>query len=238
MATSDPRYAWQEAGLYEVAPQVYRIPLPLPNDGLAAVNAYVVTGDGELLIIDPGWGLTESRTQLEDALARLGAGLGDATHFLVTHHHRDHYTQAVQLRREFGTTISLGAEEKHSLQVVNDPQFRAVNPQFDRLVAAGARSFAEDLQRLMAGHPREPLSDWEMPDRWLTDGFEYQMKNRTLQAISTPGHARGHFVFRDAEAGLLFAGDHVLPHITPSIGFEAAPAELPLRAFLDSLKLV
>ena len=35
-------------------------------------------------------------------------------------------------------------------------------------------------------------------------------------------------VFRDAAAGLLFAGDHVLPRITPSIGFEAAPAPSPL----------
>jgi glyoxylase-like metal-dependent hydrolase (beta-lactamase superfamily II) len=45
-------------------------------------------------------------------------------------------------------------------------------------------------------------------------------------------------VFRDAGAGLLFAGDHVLPHITPSIGFELAPSELPLGDFLDSLRLV
>jgi glyoxylase-like metal-dependent hydrolase (beta-lactamase superfamily II) len=36
----------------------------------------------------------------------------------------------------------------------------------------------------------------------------------------------------------MFAGDHVLPHITPSIGFEQQPAELPLGAYLDSLKLV
>ena len=28
-------------------------------------------------------------------------------------------------------------------------------------------------------------------------------------------------------AGLLFAGDHVLPHITPSIGFEEAPPSCP-----------
>jgi glyoxylase-like metal-dependent hydrolase (beta-lactamase superfamily II) len=45
-------------------------------------------------------------------------------------------------------------------------------------------------------------------------------------------------VFADAEAGLLFAGDHVLPHITPSIGFEEAPAELPLGDYLQSLSVV
>src|SRR5262249_10256032 len=37
---------------------------------------------------------------------------------------------------------------------------------------------------------------------------------------------------------LLFAGDHVLPHITPSVGFEVAPAEMALRDYLKSLTLV
>jgi glyoxylase-like metal-dependent hydrolase (beta-lactamase superfamily II) len=45
-------------------------------------------------------------------------------------------------------------------------------------------------------------------------------------------------VFLDPAAGLLFAGDHVLPHITPSIAFELAPPELPLGRYLDSLRLI
>ena len=56
--------------------------------------------------------------------------------------------------------------------------------------------------------------------------------------MSTPGHTRGHVVFADARAGLLFAGDHVLPHITPSIGFQEAPSAEPLREYLQSLSVV
>jgi glyoxylase-like metal-dependent hydrolase (beta-lactamase superfamily II) len=37
---------------------------------------------------------------------------------------------------------------------------------------------------------------------------------------------------------VLFGGDHVLPHITPSIGFQPEPAKLPLGDYLDSLRLV
>ena len=33
---------WTEPGAFEVAPGVHRIPLPLPNDGLRAVNVYAV----------------------------------------------------------------------------------------------------------------------------------------------------------------------------------------------------
>jgi glyoxylase-like metal-dependent hydrolase (beta-lactamase superfamily II) len=56
--------------------------------------------------------------------------------------------------------------------------------------------------------------------------------------VATPGHTRGHVVFIDRDAQLMFAGDHVLPHITPSIGFEAVAAALPLGDYLDSLRLV
>jgi glyoxylase-like metal-dependent hydrolase (beta-lactamase superfamily II) len=58
----------------------------------------------------------------------------------------------------------------------------------------------------------------------------------TIVAHSTPGHTRGHMVFEDAVDGLLFTGDHVLPRITPSVGFERAPHHLPLRSYLDSLQ--
>lgn len=56
--------------------------------------------------------------------------------------------------------------------------------------------------------------------------------------MATPGHTRGHMVFADIDAGLLFAGDHVLPHITPSIGFQEAPSQEPLREYLESLNVV
>jgi glyoxylase-like metal-dependent hydrolase (beta-lactamase superfamily II) len=42
----------------------------------------------------------------------------------------------------------------------------------------------------------------------------------------------------DPACDVMFAGDHVLPHITPSIGFEQNHSELPLGDYLDSLKLV
>jgi glyoxylase-like metal-dependent hydrolase (beta-lactamase superfamily II) len=59
-----------------------------------------------------------------------------------------------------------------------------------------------------------------------------------LQVVPTPGHTQGHVVFTDARAGLLFAGDHVLPHITPSIGFEPVSARQPLGDYLESLRVV
>ena len=84
---------------------------------------------------------------------------------------------------------------------------------------------------------RQPpaLIDWEDPDRWLADGTDLDLRTRTLRAVHTPGHTRGHLVFHDAAAKIMFAGDHVLPHITPSIGFEAAGNRMALSDYLSSL---
>jgi len=78
--TADAKAAtddWTAAGAYPVAPGVHRVTLPLPTDGLRAVNVYVVEDDGGLVLIDSGWALEQARTALTSALGALGAGLGD-----------------------------------------------------------------------------------------------------------------------------------------------------------------
>src|SRR5919201_5197640 len=86
---------WAEPGVYPVVPGIHRIPLPLPTDGLRAVNVYAIEDGDGLVPIDSGWALARSQQALAGALATLGCGLADVRHFLVTHVHRDHYTQAI-----------------------------------------------------------------------------------------------------------------------------------------------
>jgi glyoxylase-like metal-dependent hydrolase (beta-lactamase superfamily II) len=228
---------WAEPGAYHVAPGVHRIPLPLPTDGLRAVNVYLLAAAGSLVLIDGGWALAESRAALAAALAGLGAGLGDIRHFLVTHIHRDHYTQAVQLRREFGSRVSLGAGEAEAIRVLLAGGSRPLEPQVRQLMASGAEAVLARLRRSGAIPPVRPPG-WEAPDDWLAPGQEIELDGRTLRVVPTPGHTQGHVVFTDAGSGLLFAGDHVLPHITPSIGFEPVLARQALGDYLASLHLV
>src|SRR5690606_27836861 len=88
---------WSAPGAWQVEPGIHRIPLPLPNDGLRAVNVYVIEADDGLTLIDGGWAIEESRALLEKSLTEIGAGVGDIRSFLVTHVHRDHYTQAITI---------------------------------------------------------------------------------------------------------------------------------------------
>jgi glyoxylase-like metal-dependent hydrolase (beta-lactamase superfamily II) len=231
------RNAWTEPGAFEVAPDVFRIPLPLPNDGLRAVNVYAVrTGDG-FVLVDAGWDIPESRALLAESLDGLGASLADIRRFLVTHVHRDHYTQAIVVRREFGSTVGLGIGEKPTLDLLQSPERSPLMGQVRHLRVLGAPDLADTITGFV-GNARPDLEQWESPDDWLEPGQIALTGGRVLEAVPTPGHTAGHLVFHDVAAGLLFAGDHVLPTITPSIGFEPVLSPEPLGAFLRSLALV
>jgi glyoxylase-like metal-dependent hydrolase (beta-lactamase superfamily II) len=227
---------WTTPGAYEVAPGVYRIPLPLPNDPLRAVNVYAIEDENGLILIDSGWALALARDRLEDALGGLGHKIGDIARFFITHVHRDHYTQAVMLRREFGMRLSLGIGERPSLDLWVSGQEVRLAPQLRRLRRCGASGLADELEKTASRRATGQMS-WELPAEWLAPG-DIALAARVLQAIPTPGHTRGHLCFWDMAGGLLFSGDHVLPHITPSIGFEPAMAVLPLGDYLQSLRLI
>jgi glyoxylase-like metal-dependent hydrolase (beta-lactamase superfamily II) len=227
---------WTEPGAYPVADGVHRIPLPLPMDGLRAVNVYVLETDDGLVLIDGGWAIPESRALFDASLKEIGYGVKDIRRFLVTHMHRDHYTQAIAVRREVGSHVSLGIGDKATLDLMHDDA-RNEDPNADRLRLAGASELLDGWRAMFSGE-RPSLEDFGYPDEWLERDSTIEVGARTLDAVSTPGHTRGHFVFADLAAGLLFAGDHVLPTITPSIGFEPAYVQQPLRDFLASLAKV
>ena len=231
------RNAWTRPATEQLAEGVFRIPLPMPGDHLKAVNVYALEEADGLVLIDGGWAQPAARAALEAGLAAIGARPSAIRRILVTHAHRDHYTLAVILRREFGTPIALGAGERASIETLTSevpvPNFGS---QMQLLRSAGA----DELARFAADQANyvDPKRDgWEVPDQWL-DAGSVPAGGSELTVIPTPGHTRGHLVFADLPRGLLFSGDHVLPHITPSIGIETVPTEAPLASFLESLALV
>jgi glyoxylase-like metal-dependent hydrolase (beta-lactamase superfamily II) len=233
-ATAD-RYAWTEPGVEDLGGGVHRIPLPLPMEGLKAVNVYAIGDPGGVDLIDAGIALLPAREQLEAGLRQIGYELGDVRNFFVTHIHIDHYSLAVELRRTFHSVISLGEYERANLIATKEMVSGNGNRFFgiDGLRRLGALDL---IAPLTAERPQPPaLIDWEDPDHWLTDGTDLDLRTRTLRAVHTPGHTRGHLVYHDAAAAIMFAGDHVLPHITPSIGFEPAGNRMALSDYLGSL---
>src|ERR1700745_924630 len=234
------RYAWIQPAVQDLGGGIYRIPLPLPLDGLKAVNVYAITDPGGVDLIDAGMAIVAARERLTEALRELGYGLGDVRNFLVTHIHIDHYSLAVELRREFRTLISLGEDERANMmatrEMMNGTRTHRVFGA-ESLRRLGADELIGQLSTLERHGPM--FADWEDPDRWVADGAHLDLRARTLRGGHTPGYTPGAplgpLVYHAAAAEIMFAGDHVLPHITPSIGFEPAGNRMALCDYLGSL---
>ena len=233
MTGSEP--SWSDPVVEDLGGGVFRLPLPLPNDGLRAVNVYAICDADRIVLIDGGWAFAGSQAQLESLLHSMDRGLDEVSRILVTHVHRDHYTQAVTIRDRHGCQVSLGQGERANLAKIQTSIAQGGSPGLAEVLL---RAGADDLVAGMPPWPKQEQAMWADPDEWVAGGETFTVGARTLRAISTPGHTAGHLVYRDDDRALLFAGDHVLPHITPSIGFEPAVVRWPLRDYLDSLALM
>lgn len=193
-------------------------------DGLKAVNVYAVLGEERHTLIDGGWEIEVAQRALDDALGELGLVTQDFEQCLVTHHHRDHLTMAMGLRQRAGLIVGLGEGEAPQLEAIRTTEGFAGSQTL--LPAAGATSVLEAIAKVPTS---SPTALWADPDRWLVDDESVTAGHRSLRVKATPGHTSGHVVFFDDDADLVFAGDHVLPHITPSIGFPGQAGADPAR---------
>jgi glyoxylase-like metal-dependent hydrolase (beta-lactamase superfamily II) len=75
------------------------------------------------------------------------------------------------------------------------------------------------------------------PDIELLDGDRLPGLG-AVTVVHTPGHTRGHVCLHDPDRRLLFAGDHLLPRISPNVGWHPMSGPNPLRDFLGSLTRV
>jgi glyoxylase-like metal-dependent hydrolase (beta-lactamase superfamily II) len=200
------------------------------------VNVYAVEAEDGLALIDSGWRTETTLQELDDALAQIGRSHADVRDVYVTHMHRDHYTMALELRRRQGTRVHMGEREHRGVQGVIRQNSNVPGDYLKHVERGGALEIAEAARHVTAAEPFY-AKDWELPDTWMTPG-SLCVGYLEAQVIATPGHTRGHQVFQAPQLDITFTGDHVLPTITPSIGFEHGDWDSPLRNFLDSLGLM
>lgn len=230
--------SWTEPGIHHVTERIHRIPLPLPMDELKAVNVYALEGEDGITLVDGGWAIPEADAALASALASIGAEPGDVRRILVTHLHRDHYTQAVAIRRAGGAEVVLGRHERRGVDIIRDWVPGTIGEHTPDLARMGAGALQELLQQDPDWTAMSSQEFYEYPDRWVEDGELLTGGGEAITAVETPGHTSGHVIYIAELSGVMFSGDHILPHITPSIGFEPARPEYPLRDYLASLEKI
>lgn len=227
---------WFAEGAVEEAAGLWRIPLPLGDLGLRAVNVYLLEDDDGFTLVDCGTHRPESLAALDAALAGLGVRLSAVRRLVSTHVHHDHFGQARRLRASCDAQLFLGAGERASLRAL---QYGVADRELwseTRAAELGDTVLASRVRR----SPAEPLwetqpaATWAEPDVWLSDGDVITGSRGGLRAIETPGHTAGHISLLALDGGL-YAGDHVLPRLSPSIGFEPVQNASALEDFLMSL---
>lgn len=216
--------------LTEIHPGVHELRLPIPfEDG--HVNCFFLTGDGYIDMIDCGMRRDESLEMIRTAVRRLG---GTLRRLVVTHIHPDHYGAAGVLVQEFGVELYL-----HRLEIpMVHPRYLELETLVEEvgrwLELNGAPApVAEEMK-----NASRSLSDYVLPGHVdvALDGAEtLELGNRQLRVEWTPGHSPGHICLFDPDDGLLFAGDQILPEISPNIGLHPQSTPNPLDEFMDSI---
>lgn len=232
--------AWQRRVLPPVEKlrsDLWSIPVPIPNNPLRYVSVYVLAGENGLTLIDAGWESEQSWTALTDGLKHIGASITDVHGCLVTHQHFDHIGLAQRVREESGAWIAVHPADRDAIV---DPQRRAP----DKAAAADRRwmmrlGASEDEATRLSDHgQRDAWARIAVPDRLIEDGQRLVVPGWSLRAVHTPGHTPGHLCFVADDIGLLFAGDHVLPRISPNISADRDPEVDALADFLRSLEKI
>jgi glyoxylase-like metal-dependent hydrolase (beta-lactamase superfamily II) len=222
----------------QIRSDLWSIPVPIPESPLRYMSAYVFADDAGLTLIDTGWESDAGWDALTTGLSAIGGGVSDVRGVLVTHMHFDHIGLARRVREASGAWIALHEADR---DILAGPDFRDAHRAVARekawLRELGAT--AAEAEAVVGTADRfEPFTHMALPDVLLADGEKADVPGWTLRAVHTPGHTPGHLCFTDEETGLFFAGDHLLPRISPNISADRNRAPDPLGDFLRSLRAI
>lgn len=214
----------------QVAPQIYRIPVPLEGNPLKELNAYLILGKDRPLLIDTGFRTAACRSALFSALEEHGLKPGD-TEVVLTHFHSDHAGLAPETALDKKIYIST-----NDLNLLRDNQNTKVyrTALTRQLKAEGfPDAYLAQMSTTHPGHAYAPVPGGNYEP--LSDGGILDAGGCKLQAISLPGHTPGQMCFWVEDSGILFTADHILFDITPNITTWTGLLEDSLGSYLESL---
>ncbi len=218
----------------EIIPGIYQLQIPIPNNPLGHTNTYLVQGDDGYLLIDAGWDSGQALLSMKNQLAELGLTLNDISRILVTHVHGDHYGLVRTLRQHIEAEIMLHYLEAELLT----SSYKNVEDtlvQIEQLFRSNGAPDDEIPVPRFPGRDRRRPTTPVMPDTTLKGGETISAGDFKLMVLWTPGHSPGHICLYEPSRKILFAGDHVLPVITPNISLQPYSGDNPLGDFMDSL---
>lgn len=186
--------------------------MPTPY-AVGPVNAYLIDAE-PLTLIDAGINTPQAENALRIALASAGAFPESIERIIITHAHPDHYGLVHMLQEASGATVYFPERE---IARVRDRQL--VFEVGRLLLEAGMPLdllFQMDQQRRRGPRPR--MQHEEVIPVADGDSFEFSAPEGTfsLNAHLLPGHTGGHMCYLETGSGTFFAGDQLLPDVSPN----------------------
>jgi glyoxylase-like metal-dependent hydrolase (beta-lactamase superfamily II) len=207
----------------ELAHGIRRLTFPLPME-LDHVHCYLLPGDEGWTLVDTGLGAPGLAAHWRELLEPLAEPV---VRIVITHFHPDHVGGARDAGEATGAPVCQGAlDHEQCVRVWGSDWGRPLAEWFERHGApAGLAAELRD-----AGEALRPFVRYARDPQLLRAGDSFD----GWAVHELPGHADGHIcLLRD---GVLIAGDHLLPKISPTIGLYPAARPDPLGDYLASLE--
>ncbi|WP_439533934.1 MBL fold metallo-hydrolase [Polymorphobacter sp.] len=222
--------------LFEVAPGVHWLRMPLPMGGLDHINLWALEdGDGWVLV---DTGLSDDVTRgLWAQLFEDGLGGRPVRRVIVTHFHPDHIGLAGWLCARWGVPLEMARTEyllarMLALDIRPEPPGEAI----DFSVRAGWPDTAiQALRSQPWGRYGKIVSALPAGFRRLRGGEVLSIGGREWRLVTGRGHSPEHLCL--VTDGLMISGDQVLPRITSNVSvYPTEPYADPLGDWLESIE--
>lgn len=218
--------------LKEILPCLFQAKIPLPNNPLQDLNAYIFKDPQRNLIIDTGMNRQECLDAMLGFLRELDVEL-EKTDFFITHMHADHCGLVGALA---------GDQTKIYCSQLDAEYVSGQQPLWDQVLeSARLHGFPENiLQEALEKHPGYKYAPrGQVQIDYVQDGDQISVGDYHFRCLLTPGHTPGHMCLYEPGKKLLVSGDHILDDITSNISF-FPPAEEgnPLEDYLVNLDKV
>ena len=224
----------------EVAPGLFRMPLPLGIQGIPTLSAYLLRDEAGDTLVDCGIATGQGEDacgELDAALRTCGSAVERVARLVVTHAHIDHFGLAGEVVRRSGGDLWMHRRTDLDLAKYADPD-EAVDRR--ELMLADHGLFGPELTASSTG-----LREWMpvmpsvgQPTVLLDGGEGLAAGDRRWEVIPTPGHSPGHVCLWSAADGILCSGDHLLQVASPPVTFERGFERDPMGSYLESLERV
>ncbi len=170
-------------------------------------SVYVFTHDGEITLIDSGYGLYYE--DVKSLLRGLSLDPARVRRVFVTHPDADHIGAAGYFEEEFGTRVlmhksSRGVMKNRNRGCGGDDRLRDLNKYFTRLVTRFTKCRYPENPRFFSHRKKGHLGDFAVIDSFRVGDLEFDVLE------SKGGHILGQVFFLNREHGLCFTSDFLI----------------------------